>query len=217
MPVIDLIDCDPDELFRTAKLDDLAETLETLEYWTDRQAQVVDFIYQHRMVQMIQEKASEEKLEQLMDHIDQVLHPSRRKNLDQLKRPYADYFQVYFEILANQLEVRQSKVPEIILERKHVTSIFLEVLETGRIPRQQILQQLQIQENNLTRILKLMEENDLIHLQQEGREKWIVLGDNAERVAKAKGFRFPQIENTETGNDANQSARRGIIFLVKAA
>ncbi len=184
---IDLNHCVPQELAQGASLEDLSSAARAIEDWGERPAEVLDYIYRYRLIRLLQTRASLEELRALNEHIRRVLPPSRMGELDRLARPYRERWRVYGEILEARIHSLTSEAPAKVLERKHVRRI-LELVVTAPRERAVLKQALGgIGDPNLTRILKLMEANELIEVRRLGREKRIHLGPNGERFSPNKG------------------------------
>ncbi len=148
---------------------------------------MLDYIYRYRLIRMIRNRAPAEDLRALNEHIRRVLPPSRIEELDRLERPYRERWRVYSDILEARIHSLTSEAPEKVLERKHVRRV-LELVAAGPLERAALKQALGgIGEPNLTRILKLMEANELIEGRRLGREKRYHLGPNGERLYRKGG------------------------------
>lgn len=186
MANIDLIHCVPERLAEEADLNDLLQTIRSIEQWQERHAEVLDYIYRMRLIRLLTRRSSEEGLRELADHLDRVTHPRRSEDLNSLARPYGERWSVYKDILENRLAALRSSAPEQVLKKAHVEQI-LDLVTKGGVTKQNDLQKtLGLKSANLTRILNLMEANDLIERRTIGREKRIETGPNGERFRDKK-------------------------------
>lgn len=186
MATIDLIHCVPERLAEEAALNDLLQTVRSIEQWEERHAEVLDYIYRIRLIRLLTGRSSEEGLRELADHLDRVAHQRRLEALNSLARPYGERWSVYKDILENRLAALRSSAPEQILKKAHV-KLILDLVTRGEVTKQNELQKfLGLKSANLTRILNLMEANDLIQRRTLGREKVIETGPNSERYRDKK-------------------------------
>ena len=175
MPTIDLSTCIPETLAESADLDDLLDTVRAMESWSDREAEVLDYIYRQRVdkVLRMEEKA---EVRDLLDHLDRVTYPRHIKKLQVLEKPYHGRWTGYMDILEDRLIALESPVPRSLLNKAHVRQILEIVAGEAAGSLASIRDALGLRPANLTRILKLMEANDLIVRRTEGRSKRIMLG-----------------------------------------
>ncbi len=72
MAIADLINCTPEALAETTPLSDLMESIRKIDQWDDRHAEVLDYIYKHRLVRLIRTVKRGEgaavELEELYEH-----------------------------------------------------------------------------------------------------------------------------------------------------
>jgi hypothetical protein len=210
---IDLIHCIPEELAESARIEDLLETVRGIERWEDRQAEVLDSIYRLRVLRLVRE-GSVDEIRSLNRHLRQVVHRRRREALDRLSKAYGAQWEGYADLLESRLAALSSEVPVALIKgREHVREILRLVFRGEARTQGEIQRKLALQPANATRVLNLMEANELIKRMKVGREKLIFPGANAERL---RG----EIEGAEEGTGrpaATASAvtgeRRGISFL----
>lgn len=107
MTNIDLINCAPEALAESALLSDLMESIQKIDRMNDRQAEVLDYIYRHRLVRLLRTvnrgEGSAAELEELYEHLDRVAHPSRLNQLNSLEKPYGARWTAYQDILEHRL------------------------------------------------------------------------------------------------------------------
>ena len=181
MPKIDIINSSPEVLAETASLDALLEAVRAIEKWDDRHGQVLDHIYRQRLIKLIRTGAPVNDLRALNEHLTRAAHPRRLKQLNNLDRPYGARWTVYQDILESRIAALDSNAPKQLLKRAHVLEI-LNLLVDGSVRTQgDIKRELDLLPANLTRILNMMESNELIERKIAGREKQIVPGPNAGR------------------------------------
>ena len=188
MATIDLIHSIPEELAEKASLADLLETSKGIEAWQDRHGQVLDFIYRHRIIRQIRSSATTlAALQELSEHLARVTHPRRRKALDGLNQPYATRWATYRDILETRIAAMCSDAPKQLMQRAHMKEILL-LLMSGAVRRQKDVEDaFGLRKANVTRILNLMEANELIVRQAVGREKHLLPGPNAELFSEKDG------------------------------
>ena len=209
MAKIDLIYSVPEELAESATLDDIVETVRGISDWQERHAQVLDYVYQYRLIRLLTTNASAKKFRTLNEHITRIInYPRTRQALNDLECPYAERWAAYRNILENRIRVLDSPAPEMIMERKHVSDILKLVEDAHSNGRE--LKQKDIQAKfdvksppNMTRVLKMMEAVGLIERRTRGREKIVVPGLNSDRV-KPKDRQVDK-------------PFRGLLYLIKEA
>ncbi len=185
MAIVDLINCAPEALAETTPLSDLMESIRKIDQWNDRQAEVLDYIYKHRLVRLIRtvkrgEGASVE-LEELYEHLNRVAHPRRLNQLNALEKPYGARWLAYQDILEHRLAVLMNQPSKWLLRRAHVKEILRLVLKHRSISRKKIPEHINIRQANLTRVLNMMVANELIECHAIGKEKMLTIGENGEK------------------------------------
>ncbi|MEZ5583079.1 MAG: MarR family transcriptional regulator [Candidatus Competibacteraceae bacterium] len=180
---IDLINSIPPELAESADLDELLHAVRSIEQWQDRHAQVLDYIYCHRLLRLLRTRAPLTEAIALYDHLAHVNHARRRAELNGLEqRRYAERWRAYQDLLDDQITVLSSDVPQQALQRTHALEI-VALVKSGQATTQQAIQeQLGLKEANLSRILKLLEANELIVRRKKGRENHLLPGPALARV-----------------------------------
>ena len=181
MSKIDLINSSPEVLAETADLNALLETVKGIDRWEDRHGQVLDHIYRQRLIKLIRTGAPVNNLRALNEHLARVAHPRRFKQLDSLDRPYGARWTGYQDILESRIAALESNAPKQLLKRAHVKEILNMLIDGSVRTQSDIKTKLKLQPANLTRILNMMESNELIKRKIVGRENRIVPGPNAGR------------------------------------
>jgi len=182
MEAIDLIHCVPEKLAEEANLDQLLQTAKSIERWEERHAEVLDYIYRQRLIGLLVRRSSEDDLSALNEHLRRMTHPRRLEAMQHLSRPYGDRWAAYNDILESRLASLRSGAPQQVIKMAHVEEI-LDLLLSGRATKQaEIMQALRLRPANLTRVLNVMEANELIERRTEGRGKLIRPGPGIERV-----------------------------------
>ncbi len=215
MAIIDLIHCSPEELAELASLSDLMETIRNADRIDERQAQVLDYVYIYRVIRLIRfarrGENSTRELEDLFEHLDRVTHPRWLALLKNPERPYGARWTAYRDILENRLGALLSQVPERLLKRAHVEEILHLITKEKSISRKKIGKVLGLKQANLTRVLHMMEANELIDCHPIGRKIILTAGANApgqsptaenETEKPPNVIEFPQIAGA---NDARAS------------
>lgn len=203
MPM-NLLEDMPQELVESADLEELMTAVHAIPEWQNRHAQVLDYIYRHRLLHLVRTSATGsatlEDVDAFYDHLVRVNHPRRHEALNALDRPYADRWQAYQDLLDTHIAALRSGAPERLLRRSHVKEI-LQLIQTGGATTQKDIQEeLQLGEANTSRILKMMEAAELIVRHRVGRENRLVPGPSLQRLPKP-----PQ--------EAQSTPRRGAAFL----
>ena len=175
MALIDLTKGIPEILAETAGFDDLMETVQKTEEWDERKADVLDYIYRFRVDRSLR-LGDEEDLRRLLKHLDRVTHPRYLNQLSRLDKLYAGRWKAYMDLLEDRLLALESPVPAQLLQKTHVREILNLVAEQAIDSQVKIRHHLSLRPANLTRILNLMEANELIVRKKDGREKRILLG-----------------------------------------
>ena len=205
MAIIDLDDSIPEELAETADLDDLLETALKTDQWNDRMVQVLDYIYRQRLDHALRFGRSDE-IQTLLEHLDRMTHPRVTDRLDRLETPCKDRWAGFMDLLEDRLTALASPVPEQLMTRSHVTEIVEMVADNDRIYQSDIGKAWNLRPANLTRILNLMEANELIVRRTEGRKKRIELGPLGREFCRGK-------RDEIRGEMGEAPERRGISYL----
>jgi hypothetical protein len=185
MEILDLIHCVPERLAEEADLDLLLETAKSIEKWTERHAEVLDYIYRQRLIRLLTGRAPADDLLALSNHLERMTHPRRLDAMRGLEKPYGERWIAYKDTLESRMASLRSDAPFEVLEMAHVREILGLIAGGRRVKQSEILKALGLRSANLTRILNVMESNDLIERKAEGREKLIGPGPELERVLPA--------------------------------
>lgn len=192
MEAIDLIHCVPVKLAEEASLDQLLQTAKSIERWEERHAEVLDYIYRQRLIWMLARRASADELSGLNEHLERMLNSRRLEAMEHLSRPYGERWAAYKDILESRLASLRSRAPQQVLEMAHVQQI-LDLICSGRATKQsEIKEALGLRAANLTRVLNVMEANDLIERRTDGREKLIQPGPGIERARPSQEKDIPK-------------------------
>lgn len=198
---VDLIHCEPKELAEEASWEDLLHSVEATQEWQVRQAEVLDYVYQARLLQLLDQNRSETDLEEMAKHLRRVLHPRNRRHLEKLQSNFHARWETYRDLLENRIGVLRDRNPIGLFKKVHVISILRLILElkehTAEISQQQIAERLGLKKANLSRILSLMETSGLIERHLQGRNKYIHLG----RLAEEYQDRWSESSGTKTGRE----------------
>jgi hypothetical protein len=181
--MIDLVHCIPEKLAETVAINDLTETVLSMESWNDRKAHVLDFIYRQLLDRLLRvAKRGEDSargLRGFAEHLDRATHPVRLKKLEHLSKPYGARWTAYLDIMNGCLASLESDVPDRAMGLKNVPEILAFILEHGTVERKKIQVKFNLKDGNLTRILNTMESSDLIISETVGREKRYSGGSNS--------------------------------------
>ncbi len=182
MAIVDLINCTPVALAESTPLPDLMESIREIDRLNDRQAEVLDYIYKHRLVRLIRTVKKGEgaaaELTELYEHLNRVAHPRRLSQLNTLEKPYGARWIAYQDILEHRLAVLVNQPSKWLLNRAHVKGILRLVVKHGSISRKKIPDHIKIKQANLTRVLNMMAANELIECHTVGKEKILTIGEN---------------------------------------
>jgi DNA-binding Lrp family transcriptional regulator len=91
----------------------------------------------------------------------------------------------YLDLVDSQLTMSRRRPPETLMRRTHVRDILERVLDGRARTQRDIQTQLHLKEANASRILKLMEQAQLIRRRKVGRENQIEVGAMAESARVA--------------------------------
>lgn len=202
--MIDLIYGVPEKLAETATVNDLTETVLSMESWNDRQAEVLDYVYRQILIRLIttakRGEGTAAELRAFTEHLDRATHPARLKKLENLSKPYGPRWTAYLDLLGSRLASLESDVPDRVMSLKNVREILSFILEHGTVERKKIQQKLGLKPANLTRILNTMESSDLIVSKTVGREKLYSAGANS------------TVLTTQTKKD-EPGVKRGMVYF----
>ncbi|MGH8570710.1 MAG: helix-turn-helix transcriptional regulator [Gammaproteobacteria bacterium] len=181
---IDLAYDIPEELALGAPLPELLKAVKAIDTWTERQAEVLDYVYRYRIQAVLSDRRTTiEALRELDRHLAQVTNPVRRDALNALGKPYYDRWCAYRELLEGPIALLASAAPDRVMERQHARGIIDQVSRQPGIPQQVLIDVLGLGKPNATRILKLMDASGLIERHAVGRENHVYLGRRGEAHA----------------------------------
>ncbi|MBI5550660.1 MAG: MarR family transcriptional regulator [Desulfobacterales bacterium] len=175
MTLIDLDNSIPDLLAESATIQDLWETQMQTQEWRRRAADVLDFLYRYHTYRLVRARNPEGLIEWI-NHLERCTTPVALENLDRLDPAYGAKWTAYKELLATRLEAEQSPALPQALDKAHVKAVLDLIQEEKALSQKEIQEKLGLKRPNMTRILNLMEANELIERRKEGRENRIVLG-----------------------------------------
>ena len=173
---LDLETVAPEDLAFQASLAEVLEAIRGREQWSERMAEVLEYAYCERLLKLVRTGAPLEQLRELNEHLTLVVHPRRRAQLDSLGKPYFARWSMLRALLEMRIESLRSEVPAQVLNRKHVREILERVQREGEVTQQFIGDAFGLEKANLSRILALMEDNELIDKVTRGNGNTIVLG-----------------------------------------
>jgi DNA-binding MarR family transcriptional regulator len=204
MAVIDLINGSPEILAESADLSDLLGAVRGIRKWEERHAEVLDHIYRFRTLRLLRSEPDEQALKALLNHLERVTHPRRMEILNGFSKAYGTRWLAYMDLIENRLIALTSPVPKSLLSRAHVKQILDLVSFQEEVSLQKIQTALRIKANNLTRILDLMEANELIERKVYGREKILCLGDTGRRLL---------VDEADEASRRTSGVQRGASYL----
>ncbi len=191
---IDLVECIPLDLAGAEDLgellDALLETARGVDEWTERHAEVLDFIYRYRLLRLLVSRRPNDGLREdllvLDRHLRQMMAGHQVAAMARLQRSYPDRWATLYDLAADRIEMIESDAPSRLLKRAHVQDIL------RRVHQGAFRTQADIADcgdfggaPNVTRILNMMERNGLIERHKLGRENHLLLTPEGEQaVAK---------------------------------
>lgn len=196
---IDLIDCIPLDLAGSEDLKELLDALlkaaRSIDEWTDRHAEVLDFVYRYRLLRLLVSRRPNDELSKelrmLGRHLRQMTAGHRVAAMARLSRSYPDRWTAFRGLAADRIEMIESDAPDRLLERAHVQDIL------KRVHRGEFRIQADITDcgdfgsaPNVTRILNMMERNGLIERHKHGRENRLVLTPEGEQAVEPNVGRY---------------------------
>lgn len=163
---------------------DLAAALRGVEAWTSALAESVDYVFRHQVVRLVQRRAGPDELTEWVDVIRRAVPPSRREALDALGTPWSARWRAFASVLESRLASLRAQDPAAVLERAHVQKLLDAVLAEPGVSQQALGDTAGLNKANLTRVLNLMEANDLVERRASGRENRVFPGPSAPRKAE---------------------------------
>ena len=178
---IDVLHGDPGDLIDLEDLSQLFEAVRAIEPWTERHAEVLDYVYRGRVARALDRRSGGDELRELHEHIRRAAALVRSET--QLEEAWAARWRGYAAVLDARMGAIATQNPSAVLSRAHVQAV-LDLLgeagETG-IAQADIQDRLKLSKANLTRVLGLMEDHDLIERRKVGRDKQVFLGRSAQQ------------------------------------
>jgi DNA-binding transcriptional ArsR family regulator len=171
---LDLASSDPQVLLAHASLDALLEAAERVEIWSRREASALDYVYRNLVIRALRLPRPQEDLENLAEHLRRVVPHSARDAVERLGQ-FLTRWHLLADLVETRLEQLASSDVAAVLRRDHSQRI-LEVLRGESLPQSKLADRLGLKPANLSRILGLLEANDLIYRMREGRENIVGLG-----------------------------------------
>ena len=176
-----------DDIQDSRDLDTLLQGLKGVPEWDEDLFNTLDYLYRHRLLRLLCGQAGSDHLRVYRDHLSALLEILGSRD-PKVSSRLIGRWPAYVDLVDSQLAVNRNRPFETLLRRTHVREILERVLD-GRVRTQRDIQtQLQLKEANASRILKLMEQAQLIRRQKIGRENRIEVGARAEmaRVERRK-------------------------------
>ena len=168
-----------DNLHDSRDLDTLLHGLKGVPEWDANLFNTLDYLYRHRLLRLLCGQAGGAHLRAYRDHLSALLEFLGAREAG-LGATVTGRWAAYLDLVDSQLAVNRRRPPETLLGRTHVREILGRVLD-GRVRTQRDIQtRLQLKEANASRILKLMEQAQLIRRRKIGRENRIEVGAMAE-------------------------------------
>ncbi|HYO68938.1 MAG TPA: MarR family transcriptional regulator [Archangium sp.] len=180
---LDLEMAAPEDVAFRIPLDDILAAVRSRKQWSERMAQVLEYAYCERLLKLVRTGAPIEQFRELNEHLAQVVHPVRRAMLEGLDKPYFTRWSLLRALLEMRIESLRSELPQHVLEREHVRDILARVRKAGELSQQQLGEELGLGKANLSRILSLMEANELIDKLPRGSTNLITLGVRGRELA----------------------------------
>ncbi len=177
---LDLEGANPNDLV-FVDLSVLLRAAQGIENWTPRLAQNIDYAYRYRLVILLVQRAPVEDLVVFHASIRQVATLiSRAEDDGKIGDGWATRWRAFADVIDARIANLRTQTPQRVLERTHVSEI-LHAIRTRQegIPQSELRALLGISKSNLSRVLNLMEANELIKRSILGRENLIQLSNNA--------------------------------------
>ncbi|HYH94958.1 helix-turn-helix domain-containing protein, partial [Hyalangium sp.] len=159
---------------------------------SERMAEVLEYAYCERLLKLVRTGAPLQPLRELNEHLAHVVHPRRRALLDGLGQPYFARWSMLRDLVEMRIESMRSEVPSQVLNRKHVREILERIQLEGEMTQQHIGEVFALEKANLSRILALMEANELIDKVPRGNGNAIALGVRGRELMPPKEVAPPR-------------------------
>jgi transcriptional regulator with XRE-family HTH domain len=209
---LDLETAAPEDVAFHASLADILAAVRSRKQWSERMAQVLEYAYCERLLKLVRTGAPLEEFRQFNAHLAQVVHPARRALLDGLEKPYFTRWSMLRSLVEMRLESLRSDIPPQVLQREHVRDILAHVRKQGELTQQQLGEALGLGKANLSRILSLLEANELIDKLPRGNTNVITLGYRGRELAPP-----PAVEPVKRPEEPRSTGRRGSWYLSEDA
>jgi predicted transcriptional regulator len=196
---IDLIECVPQAHAESTDLDDLLDAARDIDTWTERHAEVLDYIYRYRLLRLLlsRRKTSEQRKEllELTRHFRQVTAGHRVAAMAKLKKSYPDRWAALRDLAADRIDMIESDAPRRLLERDHVREILKKVYLGEVTTQAEITRTGEFgSAANVTRIINMMDANGLIERRRNGKQNELVLTPEGEHAAEAEAPPFVALD-----------------------
>lgn len=207
MTIINFMEDIPEELAETVKLGDLWETACAQKNWQEYEAEVLDYIYRRRVARSFETMATTEEIADLQMHLNKMTHADILQNMKDMEKQYGERWEAFKDLLGDRYQALTSPVPEEILKYKHVIEILKIIYGTDEVARSEVKLKLGVKSPNLTRILDLMEANELIERRKRGNEIFLRIGTNGLRLKTTVLGATTGDEDNKSDNTQNEPQR----------
>jgi hypothetical protein len=169
----------PDNTRDSHDLEILLKGLKGVPVWDVPLVNMLDYLYRHRLLMLLSGQVGGAHLRAYRDHLDLLLD-DLADSQPAVNSTVAGRWAIYRDLAGSQLAANRRPAPDSLLRKTHVRDILERVLD-GRVRTQRDIQlQLKLKEANASRILKLMEQSQLIRRRRVGRENEIEAGAAAD-------------------------------------
>lgn len=134
--------------------------------------EAVDYAIRHTVIRLLLRNADDSELEATNDAIRRLIPVSREQEL----HTWAVRWAAFADVLAGRLAARANQRPAEARQLAHAEEILNLLTDRTDLSQTEIAQELNLKEANLSRILGVLEANDLITRRVVGREKQVRLG-----------------------------------------
>ncbi len=180
---LDLTTADPLWLARAASLEEILEAVNRVTTWREPAARLLDFAYRQRISWLLRHRGSFEEMAALARHINRVAqHPRRQPALEALKQPYASRWRAYQDLLEDRLAAREQEIPASVKNRRHIAEIVDWIRREQRVPQKAVQNRFDLGTANLSRILTLLEEWEVVMRHKSGRDNFLTPGPRAGEI-----------------------------------
>ncbi len=176
---LDLRHADPVRLLEDATAADLLEVAEAVEAWDESLADVLDYVYRNRAARLLRADPRSRDMKEFVEHVRLVTAGRRGQVLNGFAQRYADRWLAYARVVDARIEARESRDSAAVRRQAHVNEILALVGARPGLAQTEIAAALHLSPQNLTRILAMLEANDLVIRRASGRKKQVWLGTQA--------------------------------------